>query len=153
MRPLALALVSMLVVLGASGCFVVDARQTLRHLDDGRTLVAEGRREICLRVVDDASGDVVEEDCDLAEDPLGMDEYSVFDAPGGHLLVGVAPVDVTEVVVTVDGRERDAEEIDSDLVTRFYLIELPAEATAVTVSGRTETGDQVADPVEVELPG
>lgn len=140
------------VVLALSGCGFLDARQTLRHLDDGRTVFAEGRRDICLRV-EDPEGEVVDEDCDIVEDPLGMDQYSLFDLEGGTLLVGVAPVDVVEVVATVDGRERKADLVDTDLATGFYLLELPADASDVTIEGRTAEAELVDDPVEVELGG
>lgn len=141
--------VLLVVVLALAGCGLLDARQTLRHLDDGRTLFAEGRRDICLRI-EDPAGDVVDEDCDIAEDPLGMDQYSLFEVEEGTLLVGVAPVDVVEVLVTVDGREHEAELVDTDLATGFYLLELPREASQVSIEGRTGDGDLVDDPVRVE---
>lgn len=142
--------VLLVVTLALAGCGFLDARQTLRHLDDGRTLFVEGRRDICLRI-EDAAGDVVDEDCTIAEDPLGMDQYSLFDLEEGTLLVGVAPVDVAEVVVTIDGQEREAELVDTDLATGFYLLELPAGASEVSIEGRTEDGAPVDDPVRVEL--
>lgn len=142
--------VLLVLALSLAGCGLLDARQTLRHLDDGRTLFAEGRRDICLRI-EDAAGEVVDEDCDVAEDPLGMDQYSLFDVEEGTLLVGVAPVDVVEVLVTVDGREHEAELVDTDLATGFYLLELPVDASEVSIEGRTDDGGSVDDPVRVEL--
>lgn len=135
-----------------SGCGFLDARQTLRHLDDGRTVFAEGRRDICLRV-EDPGGEVVDEDCDIVEDPLGMDQYSLFALEEGTLLIGVAPVDVVEVVATVDGQQREADLVDTDLATGFYLLELPAEASDVTIEGRTAEGELIDDAVEVDLGG
>lgn len=152
MTRIATALLAVALAAGPAGCFVTDARQTLLHLD-GRTLVVEGRRDVCLRAVDDDSGEVLEEACDIVEDPLGMSEYAVFDAPdGGSVLVGIAPVDVTEVVVTADGREVAAELVGTDLVAALYLARLPAGVTQVTVVGRTAGGEPVDDPVEVDLP-
>ena len=151
MRWLALVLASLLVVAGTSGCFVVDARQTLRHLEDGRTLVAEGRREICLRIVDDASGDLVEEDCDLDEDPLDLGEYAVFPTSRGSMLVGVAPVDAAQITVTTSGgQELDVELVESDLTTGFYLADLPGDLEGgVTVTGATAEGDRIGEPLEI----
>lgn len=130
------------------GCGLLDARQTLVHLEDGRTLFAEGRRDICLRI-ESADGEIVDEECDLAEDALGMSEHTLFDLPDGRLLVGVAPVDVREVVVTIDDREQVVETIESDLTTGFYLLELPAGVETVTVAGLDEAGEEVAAPVQV----
>lgn len=151
MRCLLVVLSTVALLVGAVGCSVVDARQTLLHLEDGRTLFAEGRRDVCLRI-EDPDGEVVDEDCQFEENPLGMAEYGLFATPGGTLLVGIAPVDVAEVAVDVDGRELEAELIESDLTTGFYLVELPADAQRATVVGRTAAGDPVDDPVPVELP-
>lgn len=144
------ALAYLLAALLLSGCFVTDARQTLRHLDDGTTLVAEGRRDVCLRIVDDASGETVAEDCDITENALEMDEYVLFDRPDGSLLVGVAPVDVEEVTVTLSSGERvEAELVESDLTTGFYLAELPPDPGTVEVVGRTADGDPVGEPLRI----
>ena len=146
------AVLLLALVVSLAACGLVDARQTLRHLDDGRTVFAEGRRDICLRI-EDGDGQVVDEDCEIVEDPLGMEQYTVFGLQEGALLVGVAPVDVVEVTATVDGREREAELVDTDLATGFYLLEIPAGASDVRIEGRTENGDAVGDPVQVQLGG
>lgn len=135
-----------------AGCGLTSPRQTLADLDDGRSVFAEGRREVCLRI-ESPDDEVLDEVCDLVEDPLGMTEYAAFgDAERGAVLVGVVPLDVAEVVIGVDGREEVIDPIASDLTTGFFLVELPPGATQVQVTGRNEAGEPVDEPLVVEVP-
>lgn len=134
-----------------AGCGLTSPRQTLVDLGDGRSVFAEGRPEVCLSV-ESPDDEVLSSVCDLVEDPLGMTEYAAFGADGGAVVVGIVPLDVTEVTVRADGEELPAETIASDLTTGFFVVEVPDGISTVEVVGYDEEGEPVDAPLTVEVP-
>lgn len=141
----------LLCAVTAAGCGLTSPRQTIADLDDGRSVFAEGRPQVCLRI-ESPDDEVLASVCDLVEDPLGMTEYAAFGGGEAVVLVGIVPLDVVAIDVVVDGAEQQVATIPSDLTTGFFLVELPPEARDVEVIGRDESGDAVDGPLSVELP-